>query len=166
MLSPRYKDLLQSYSYSEGFLELINTDDKMRKMIEGSCFVNVPWDQNVAFRQWERSRSFIARAIKKDGKLLDIGCANGFLLRCLQEWSNHNLIPHGIDQDRKAVEKARKLFPRYRNNFITNKSSGAHFPQDFDHIYWNVWDNYNFEQLDHFDFLNELLSRTPSSGTM
>lgn len=138
----------------------------MRKMLEGSCFFSVPWDQKRAFRQWERRRSFIARAIKKNGKLLDVGCANGFLLRCLQEWSNHNLIPYGIDRNREAVEKAKNLFPRHRNNFITNCFLKGSFPYDFDHIYWNVWDDYDFEQPDHFDFLDKLLSRLAPRGRL
>ena len=36
--------------------------------------------------RWRAEREPILDAIMRDGELLDIGCANGFLLECLVEW--------------------------------------------------------------------------------
>ena len=36
--------------------------------------------------RWRRERGIVLDAIDEDGDLLDVGCANGYLLECLAEW--------------------------------------------------------------------------------
>lgn len=48
--------------------------------------------------------------IAQGDKVLDIGCANGFLLYMLQQWRQDDFIPYGIDIDSSRVDIAKKLF--------------------------------------------------------
>ena len=109
--------------------------------MEGSyCFSN-------EFNQWVMARFFISETIHKDGTILDIGCANGFLLRCLKEWSEYNLNPFGIDKNKRLIKESKRLFPDISGHFIMknlNDIDRFHkdsFPKKFDFIYWNMWDN-------------------------
>lgn len=70
--------------------------------------------------RWWAERRPILDAIESDGDLLDIGCANGFLLRCLVKWGSERglrLIPHGLDQGSKLIELAKARLPEYADNF-------------------------------------------------
>ena len=46
---------------------------------------------------WERSRSHVADAIDRDGSFLDVGCANGYLLECLDRWTSFEIEPYGLE---------------------------------------------------------------------
>lgn len=70
--------------------------------------------------RWRAERGPILNAIEFDGDLLDIGCANGFLLKCLVEWGSERglkLTPHGVDQGSKLIELAKVRLPEYADNF-------------------------------------------------
>ena len=50
--------------------------------------------------RWRAARDPILDAIESAGDLLDIGCANGYLLECLMEWGRERgleLTPYGLD---------------------------------------------------------------------
>ena len=70
--------------------------------------------------RWRNERSPILHAIEDDGDLLDIGCANGHLLKCLTEWGLErglHLTPHGLDQGSRLIELAKGRLPEYSGNF-------------------------------------------------
>src|ERR1051326_7701701 len=49
---------------------------------------------------WEQARSLIADAVHHDGTFLDVGCASGYLMECLERWARdrgHAIQPHGLD---------------------------------------------------------------------
>ncbi|MCW6160448.1 MAG: class I SAM-dependent methyltransferase [Candidatus Micrarchaeales archaeon] len=133
------------YRYSPEFKQLIQNEELVKSFLTGSHVTGFD------FKLWEKRRSFIADAIKKDGTILDIGCANGLLLRSLQEWSEHRLVPFGIDIEPKSIEKAKALFPANANNFVLlpieelDKIGEKGLPDKFDFIYWHVWDSVSFE---------------------
>jgi 2-polyprenyl-3-methyl-5-hydroxy-6-metoxy-1,4-benzoquinol methylase len=50
--------------------------------------------------RWRAERSPILGAVTASGSLLDVGCANGYLLECLMQWGSETgvaLTPFGID---------------------------------------------------------------------
>jgi len=130
--------------YSNKFKKLIEDEKKIEDLLLGSGFRVGKVGEK--FREWKERREFIVQAINKNGSILDVGCANGFLLKCLQEWSNHKLIPYGIDWNLKLIEQAKNLFPLKANNFIVKDARDLSdlfeygFPAKFDFIYWSVWD--------------------------
>ena len=155
-------------NYSKQFNDLLNDNSKINSLLEGCHF------RNSTFDIWFKQRSFIANAIGQGGTILDIGCANGFLLLCLKEWTKENLILYGIDSDLEHIKDCKVLFPEYKNNFLhlplneiystgqlipfglchwplikhIEIFSNYCFPTNFDYIYWNVWDNWVFDTVD------------------
>jgi SAM-dependent methyltransferase len=119
-----------------------------KTLIEGSHVSGS--DPQSLLEHWIENRKPIINAIDTSGTLLDIGCANGFLLACLQFWSQRQITPYGIDIDASSLEVARDLLPEYANHFAklsleqlpTRASLGL--PAKFDFVYWNVWDGLDF----------------------
>jgi len=124
------------------------------------------------FKIWEARRKFISQAINKSGTILDIGCANGFLLKCLQKWSVYKLIPYGIDYNKKCIEQAKDLFPLYSDNFMFARIPNLKeffkqgFPIKFDFIYWNIWDPWNFEDQKEIESLNLSFKMVSDGGRL
>lgn len=151
MLSDEGQPVPKRVQYSEDFQRLIGPNqENIPKLLDGSCI------SDGALEDWEKERKFITQAINRDGTILDIGCANGFLLRSLQEWSDKNLIPYGIDTYPDRLKLARKMFPEQSSNFqVTSwrdlikatpeQLQQVGFPTQFDMIYWNVWDNFDLD---------------------
>ena len=75
--------------------------------------------------RWRSERGPILDAVESDGDLLDIGCANGYLLECLMNWGCEcglKLIPHGLDQGSRLIELARRRLPEHSDNFHVGNS--------------------------------------------
>lgn len=130
-------------NYTQEFKNLISDPIKTRLLLEGSHF------HSQTFDNWVAQRYFITKAIHKSGTILDIGCANGFLLRCLKEWSSYKLEPYGIDSDSSLIKQAKEIFHLQSTNFIVKDISefkGDGLPTQYDFVYWNVWDDIEFNQ--------------------
>lgn len=145
------------------YQELIADEKRTRELVEGSHFyADHP---SIA---WERARKFIANALHKDGTVLDIGCANGFLSKSLESWSNHKHTSYGIDIVSEDIEKAQKLFPNTPDHFkeysfkeyISQSPDG--FPATFDFIYCCGFDGCYITK----DDLDTLLGRIPPHGRL
>lgn len=132
-----------------------------KELLEGSHFEG-------SQEEWERQRQWIVNVIDRDGSILDIGCANGYLLKSLQEWSDHELDPYGVDIEKKAIEKARQLFPNKEGQFIVlnEDTKPLALPEAFDFVYWNVWDNADFNDEGIRDILERSLKLTSERGQL
>jgi SAM-dependent methyltransferase len=103
------------------------------------------------YKEWKAKRKFIAELVNHDGSILDIGCANGFFLRSLQEWSRRQLTPYGIDIEGTLLARALDLFPQYRNNFqelnvtLIENISELGLPDQYDFIFWNFLGGWRIE---------------------
>jgi len=145
---------------------LTDTDAKVRMVLEGSCIYHDDSSGSEALDAWTRSRRFIADALRQDGTFLDYGCANGFLLRCLQEWSTFKLDPYGIELDPGRLAQARAMFPGLRGHFVRPDQLGvaADFPKSFGHVYWAVGDNVDFGRPEYQRWLAKVLALTDPAG--
>ena len=71
-----------------------------------------PWEGSGFFgseERWELLRRPIAQPLVQSGSILDIGCANGYLLQCLYDWSSEfgvSLELYGIDILSSLLEQA------------------------------------------------------------
>ncbi|MDP6357976.1 MAG: class I SAM-dependent methyltransferase [Planctomycetota bacterium] len=80
--------------------------------------------------RWRYTRVLmILEAIHKDGSFLDVGCANGYLIECLQEWtegSGLNVEFFGVDISEELIEFAKKRRPDASDRFfVANAVSWA-----------------------------------------
>jgi SAM-dependent methyltransferase len=147
------------------FGDLKSDPNLLKRALNGSC-VNGP-----TIEAWEDARSFIAGAIHRSGTILDIGCANGFLLRSLQEWSNHALEPFGMDASKSRIRDTAAFFPD-RSRQFTNlpieqfSDLSRSLPDSYDFLYWNVWDDYLFDTPDRADLLKMAFDRVAEGGRL
>ncbi len=129
---------------------LMNAFPNVKGLIEGSHVSGN--DLPGLLEHWTQNRKPICGAIEKPGTLLDIGCANGFLLACLQFWSIHQITPYGVDVDAGSLEVARDLLPEYASHFVQCSleelplRASLGLPTRFDYVYWNVWDGLDFNE--------------------
>lgn len=90
-------------------------------------FENLPEDIYKAF----------VTEIDKDGKVLDLGCGNGLMLKYLMLTSGYKLIPFGVDFMKLSIKQAKEIFhPQYKDNFTINNVINYSFVKSpFDFIF-------------------------------
>lgn len=142
-------------TYSRDFQQLLYNNNKT--LIEGSEV----YGEN--FPDWEKGRAFIKQCISHPGRILDFGCANGFLLRCLEEWTGfqNHLIPYGVDSNEEHIQSAKKLFPLESEHFLiadhhflqlSEEQKPTAFQKKFDYVFWNAWDNLEISATNDKEF--------------
>lgn len=145
--------------------ELVLNEQQAKRFLEGSFY-------GSSFEDWCAARSFICRNFIGSGTVLDIGCANGLLLKCLMEWSNYQLTPYGIDHKSKLIQMARKLFVGYDNNFAV--LSAKHLaqieqyglPRSYTYVFWNVWDQFFFNSEANIKTLHNAYGLVKKNGRL
>ena len=88
--------------------------------------------------------------IDSSGLILDIGSGNGMLLKFILDFSNHNIIPYGIDKNEIAINKAKRdILPQYSSNFIVAEMDEyIPFKQKFNIIICNpFYSKYGFDSV-------------------
>ena len=66
--------------------------------------------------RWEHARSLICDAIDRNGSFLDVGCASGYLMECMQRWARERgreLEPYGLDISPELADLARGRLPAW-----------------------------------------------------
>ena len=88
--------------------------------------------------RWRAEREPILDAVDLDGDLLDIGCANGYLLECLIRWGTErgvNITPHGLDIGPKLIGLARQRLPKFESNFHVGNVWDWNAPRRYRYVY-------------------------------
>jgi SAM-dependent methyltransferase len=88
--------------------------------------------------RWRREREPLLNAVDGDGDLLDIGCANGYLLECLVQWAaerGHVLTPHGLDIGPRLIDLARRRLPAFADNFHMANAWDWRPPRRYRYVY-------------------------------
>lgn len=88
--------------------------------------------------RWRAEREPILDAVERSGSLLDVGCANGFLVECLRSWGAERglaLVPFGLDLSPDLVELARRRLPDFRSNFYVGDAWSWAPPRRFTYVY-------------------------------
>jgi SAM-dependent methyltransferase len=88
--------------------------------------------------RWRVERAPILQAITTSGDLLDIGCANGYLLECLIRWSAESaraLTPFGIDCSAGLIARARERLPDFCDHFFVANAWGWTPPRRLQYVY-------------------------------
>jgi hypothetical protein len=92
--------------------------------------------------RWEAERRPILEAIDGDGDLLDVGCANGYLLECLVDWAasgGRRLVPHGLDIGERLIAAARRRLPEFASNLHVGNAWDWVPPRRYRFVY-TLWD--------------------------
>ena len=145
--------------YSPAFLQLAEQQG-VEELLEGSSCPG-------QFENWEAGRRFIADALAKDGTILDVGCGNGFMLRCLQEWSGKNLEPYGVDVEPAFIAGAKQVFPEQAEHFFLQRDMAkTKLPETFDTVFWCVWDDLSFDLPPGQGMLQKIQSRVSPGGRL
>jgi hypothetical protein len=114
----RMRELEQTY---------LSSDDPIRQ----SGFLAGP-------ERWREERELILDAVTQDGDLIDVGCANGFLLECLVAWAAERgmrLVPYGVDIGAELIELAKRRIPHHADHFWVGNSWEWRPPRRFRYVY-------------------------------
>lgn len=87
--------------------------------------------------QWTHARSLIVDAIDHDGTFLDVGCASGYLMECMQRWARERgrvLEPWGLDIAPELAELARGRLPHWAGRIWTGNVISWQPPMRFDFV--------------------------------
>ncbi len=76
---------------------------------------DTPWGQSGRSGDgeagWEYARGLTADAIHQSGTFLDVGCASGLLMECVERWvreRGYTVEPHGLDIAPELADLARR----------------------------------------------------------
>jgi SAM-dependent methyltransferase len=109
----------------------LSSDDPLRQSgFSGGC------------ERWHSERAPILEAIRGDGDLLDVGCANGYLLECLVKWGGERglaLTPFGVDRSAGLIALARRRLPQFAHQFFVADAAAWLPPRRFQYVY-SVYD--------------------------
>ena len=108
---------------------------------------------------------FFLGFINHPGRVIDLGCGNGLLLRHLVENSEHELIPYGVDFIEESIEQARRdILPEFADNFVVAnvRDYVREMPDEyFDFIFF---DPYNVHPKDLPETVNHLIRACRTGG--
>jgi SAM-dependent methyltransferase len=88
--------------------------------------------------RWRAEREPILDAIDSDGDLIDVCCANGYLLECLVAWGSERgltLTPHGLDLGARLIRLARHRLPGHAAQFAVGNAWDFHPPRRYRYLY-------------------------------
>lgn len=120
------------------------------------------WASGFKTYPWEIYDLF-ASLITRDGKVIDLGCGNGLLLKHLILYSGHKLEPYGVDFIEESIHQARvQVLPEYSENFtVANIVDYILEPKSFDFI---LVDPSDIHKDDLDDFINRIINACRSGG--
>jgi SAM-dependent methyltransferase len=99
-----------------------------------------PWKQSGksgSFEEWVRLRVPISECVERSGTFLDIGCANGFLLECLLDWTMRKGVriePYGLDYSKKLADLAKERLRGFAGNIFEGNAWDWEPPMRFDYV--------------------------------
>lgn len=121
--------------------ELQDWFEQIRLLLEeGYLSAATPWEQSGksgSFEEWTRLRIPISECVAANGAFLDIGCANGFLLECLLDWTSRKGIriePYGVDYSDKLAALARQRLSAFSESIFVGNVWYWDPPIRFDYV--------------------------------
>jgi diadenosine tetraphosphate (Ap4A) HIT family hydrolase/SAM-dependent methyltransferase len=112
-------------------------DEVARIIVPAYTAATTPWGgsgKGGSREDWEHARSHVAHAIDRDGSFLDVGCANGYLLECLPDWTPRRIDRYGLDIAPELVELARRRLPQLAGRFFVGNALHWTPPRSFTYI--------------------------------
>jgi hypothetical protein len=75
--------------------------------------------------RYRYTQEMILDAIDGDGTFIDVGCANGYLMEKLNDWSlerGYRLEFYGLDISEELIELARRRLPQWKDRFFVGNA--------------------------------------------
>ena len=88
--------------------------------------------------RWRIERSPLLDALPGSGEILDVGCANGYLLECLMVWGaarGLSVMPFGLDCAPGLIQLARERLPQHAEHFFVGNAWDWIPPRRFNCVY-------------------------------
>ncbi|MGB9760573.1 MAG: class I SAM-dependent methyltransferase [Fervidicoccus fontis] len=103
------------------------------------------------------------KLVDHDGRVIDLGCGNGLMLRHLVTKSRFRLVPYGVDFIEESIKQAKEvILPQYAENFkVGNIADIDLSPNFFDFIFF---DPYDVHQDDSQHMINKILQACKPGG--
>jgi SAM-dependent methyltransferase len=86
---------------------------------------------------WEDARGMIMEAVNRDGSFLDVGCASGHLMECVERWANAKGLrveAYGLDISPELANLARTRLPEMAHRIYTGNAQYWEPPFQFDYV--------------------------------
>lgn len=111
----------------------------------------------------EKNYMAFVSEIDKDGKILDLGCGNGLMLKYLEITSGYKIVPYGIDFMEKSIKQAKEvLHSKHASNFEVGNIKDYSFKKGpFDFIFAIL---YHVHPDDRNNYLNKLKNNSKKGG--
>ncbi len=90
---------------------------------------------------WRWSRELVLDALPGGGSLLDIGCANGYLMESLGRWADERGIavePYGLDISWRLAALARRRLPHWQDRIWVGNAMTWTPPRRFDLVHTGI----------------------------
>ena len=86
--------------------------------------------------------NLFCKQIDRDGKVLDLGCGNGLMLKHLIIHTKRKLIPYGVDFLKESINQAREIIlPEYAENFVVDNIVEYDYDNTpYDFIFFDPYD--------------------------
>lgn len=121
--------------------ELARWFDNVRDVLENAYTSHSePWrgsGMSGPEERWVALRKPVADCIDRSGSFLDIGCANGYLLECLLQWTAERglgIDPYGLELSARLLELAKERLPQYAGHFYLGNAFEWAPPRKFDFV--------------------------------
>ncbi len=75
--------------------------------------------------RYRYTQEMVLEALEENGTLLDVGCANGYLVEKLTEWSRQRgwtIECHGLDISEGLIRLAKSRLPQWKDRFYTGNA--------------------------------------------
>jgi SAM-dependent methyltransferase len=98
---------------------------------------DTPWGgsgKSGSVDDWEFARSLIADALDRPGTFLDVGCANGFLMESIAQWTTYRVEPYGVDISPELIDLARRRLPDWSDRLWIGNALMWEPPRRFTYI--------------------------------
>jgi len=86
---------------------------------------------------WRQARELVVDAIDRDGTFLDVGCANGYLMECIQRWARERgrvIEPYGLDISPELADLARRRLAQWADRVYVGNAINWQPPMRFDFV--------------------------------
>ena len=113
-----------------------------------SCYENYRWIPELTYPMAHSFYNFLE--LRKNSNVLEYGCANGFLVKCLKDFGVNSF---GVDISSYAIENSKE---EIRENIVLGNSNNLPWPDNYFDLVISITTLHNLYNFDLFKSLKEI----------